>query len=39
MDTIALHDMMGILRPIFANPEICKVIHLAYNKAFDVPDC
>nr|GMC77103.1 protein RRP6-like 3 isoform X2 [Ipomoea batatas] len=31
VDTIALHDMMGILRPIFANPEICKVFHGADN--------
>ncbi|KAM7495211.1 hypothetical protein LguiB_029820 [Lonicera macranthoides] len=27
VDTIALHDVMGILRPVFANPEICKVFH------------
>lgn len=31
IDTIALHDTMGILRPVFADPSICKVIHL-YNK-------
>ncbi|KAG0478990.1 hypothetical protein HPP92_013709 [Vanilla planifolia] len=24
VDTIALHDVMGILRPVFANPFICK---------------
>ncbi|KAG5118879.1 hypothetical protein JHK82_033299 [Glycine max] len=24
VDTIALHDFMGILRPVFANPSICK---------------
>ncbi|XVE91748.1 hypothetical protein REPUB_Repub01dG0038000 [Reevesia pubescens] len=27
VDTIALHDAMGILRPIFADPNICKVFH------------
>lgn len=26
LDTIALHDVMGLLRPVFANPVICKVI-------------
>ncbi|KAG5047577.1 protein RRP6-like 3 isoform X1 [Glycine soja] len=31
VDTIALHDFMGILRPIFANPSICKVFHGADN--------
>jgi hypothetical protein len=25
IDTIALHDEMGILRPVFADPSICKV--------------
>lgn len=30
MDTIALHDVMAILRPVFANPEICKVTLLIY---------
>jgi cobalt/nickel-transporting P-type ATPase D len=25
IDTIALHDVMGILRPVFADPSICKV--------------
>jgi len=25
IDTIALHDVMGMLRPVFANPSICKV--------------
>ncbi|KAJ7981294.1 protein RRP6-like 3 isoform X1 [Quillaja saponaria] len=31
LDTIALHDVMGILRPVFANPSICKVFHGADN--------
>ncbi|MCD7468535.1 hypothetical protein HAX54_006870 [Datura stramonium] len=31
LDTIALHDVMAILRPIFSNPEICKVFHGADN--------
>ncbi|KAL6657959.1 hypothetical protein ACP70R_005739 [Stipagrostis hirtigluma subsp. patula] len=31
IDTIALHDVMGILRPVFANPSICKVLHGADN--------
>ncbi|XP_058729635.1 protein RRP6-like 3 isoform X1 [Vicia villosa] len=31
IDTIALHDSMGILRPVFANPSICKVFHGADN--------
>ncbi|XP_028808369.1 protein RRP6-like 3 isoform X1 [Neltuma alba] len=31
IDTIALHDLMGILRPVFANPIICKVFHGADN--------
>ncbi|XP_054794895.1 protein RRP6-like 3 isoform X1 [Prosopis cineraria] len=31
IDTIALHDLMGILRPVFANPLICKVFHGADN--------
>nr|CAD1819223.1 unnamed protein product [Ananas comosus var. bracteatus] len=26
IDTIALHDVMGILRPVFADPSICKVV-------------
>lgn len=26
MDTIALRDSMGILGPVFADPNICKVI-------------
>jgi hypothetical protein len=30
IDTIALHDVMSILRPVFANPSICKVVHLLY---------
>ncbi|GFP79574.1 exosome complex exonuclease rrp6 [Phtheirospermum japonicum] len=25
VDTIILHDVMGLLRPVFANPGICKV--------------
>ncbi|XP_062106106.1 protein RRP6-like 3 isoform X2 [Humulus lupulus] len=31
IDTIALHDFMGHLRPVFANPSICKVFHGADN--------
>ncbi|KAK6134715.1 hypothetical protein DH2020_031541 [Rehmannia glutinosa] len=31
VDTIALHDVMGLLRPVFANPGICKVFHGADN--------
>ncbi|XP_027346451.1 protein RRP6-like 3 isoform X3 [Abrus precatorius] len=31
IDTIALHDFMGILRPVFSNPTICKVFHGADN--------
>ncbi|XP_060958940.1 protein RRP6-like 3 isoform X3 [Cannabis sativa] len=31
IDTIALHDFMGLLRPVFANPSICKVFHGADN--------
>ncbi|CAH9089268.1 unnamed protein product [Cuscuta europaea] len=31
LDAIALHDMIGILHPIFANPGICKVFHGADN--------
>ncbi|XP_020540579.1 protein RRP6-like 3 isoform X2 [Jatropha curcas] len=31
VDTIALHDAMGILRPVFADPSICKVFHGADN--------
>ncbi|CAN4104784.1 unnamed protein product [Withania somnifera] len=31
VDTIALHDEMEILRPVFANPKICKVFHGADN--------
>ncbi|WJX49922.1 hypothetical protein P8452_36297 [Trifolium repens] len=31
IDTIALHDSMEILRPVFANPSICKVFHGADN--------
>lgn len=25
VDTIALHDSMGAIRPVFADPSICKV--------------
>ncbi|CAF2096165.1 unnamed protein product [Brassica napus] len=31
VDTIALHDAMSILRPVFSNPHICKVFHGADN--------
>ncbi|XP_042399699.1 protein RRP6-like 3 isoform X2 [Zingiber officinale] len=31
IDTIALHDMMATLRPVFANPAIIKVFHGADN--------
>ncbi|CAL5086473.1 unnamed protein product [Urochloa decumbens] len=31
IDTIALHDVMAILRPVFANPSICKIFHGADN--------
>ncbi|KAK9056710.1 hypothetical protein SSX86_024072 [Deinandra increscens subsp. villosa] len=31
VDTIAVHDIMGILGPVFANPDICKVFHGADN--------
>ncbi|KAL9145069.1 hypothetical protein ABFS82_13G015000 [Erythranthe guttata] len=31
VDTIILHDAMGLLRPVFANPGICKVFHGADN--------
>ncbi|KAH9623814.1 hypothetical protein KSS87_012413, partial [Heliosperma pusillum] len=31
VDTIALHDVMDILRPVFANPSILKVFHGADN--------
>ncbi|XP_022727091.1 protein RRP6-like 3 isoform X2 [Durio zibethinus] len=27
VDAIALHDAIGILRPVFADPNICKVFH------------
>lgn len=30
VDTIILHDVMGLLRPIFANPGICKVVLLMF---------
>ncbi|XP_044323457.1 protein RRP6-like 3 isoform X3 [Triticum aestivum] len=31
IDTIALHDVMGILQPVFASPSICKIFHGADN--------
>ncbi|CAN7066976.1 unnamed protein product [Brassica rapa subsp. trilocularis] len=31
VDTVALHDEMALLRPIFTNPKICKVFHGAQN--------
>ncbi|KAK1261149.1 hypothetical protein QJS04_geneDACA018027 [Acorus gramineus] len=31
VDTIALHDEMAVLQPVFANPSICKVFHGAGN--------
>ncbi|KAH6785648.1 hypothetical protein C2S51_038103 [Perilla frutescens var. frutescens] len=31
VDTIILHDVVGLLRPVFANPGICKVFHGAHN--------
>ncbi|KAF5758660.1 putative ribonuclease D [Helianthus annuus] len=31
VDTIAVHDIMGLLGPVFANPNICKVFHGADN--------
>ncbi|KAF3796773.1 RRP6-like 3 protein [Nymphaea thermarum] len=31
VDTIALHDVMNVLRPAFSNPCICKVFHGADN--------
>ncbi|GER53229.1 polynucleotidyl transferase [Striga asiatica] len=31
VDTIALHDVMQLLRPVFADPGICKVFHGADN--------
>ncbi|XP_010276114.1 PREDICTED: protein RRP6-like 3 isoform X2 [Nelumbo nucifera] len=31
VDTIALYDVMSILRPVFSNPSICKVFHGADN--------
>ncbi|XP_023531755.1 protein RRP6-like 3 isoform X1 [Cucurbita pepo subsp. pepo] len=31
VDTIALHDSMSLLRPVFANSHICKVFHGADN--------
>jgi cation-transporting P-type ATPase D len=34
IDTIALHDSMEILRPVFANPSICKVCKLSIALSF-----
>ncbi|XP_059451789.1 protein RRP6-like 3 isoform X2 [Corylus avellana] len=31
VDSIALHDSMGVLRTVFADPSICKVFHGADN--------
>lgn len=31
VDTIALHDVIGVLRPVFADQSICKVFHGADN--------
>ncbi|TVU38885.1 hypothetical protein EJB05_12280, partial [Eragrostis curvula] len=31
IDTIALHDAMGILRPVFADPSIYKIFHGSDN--------
>ncbi|XP_034701394.1 protein RRP6-like 3 isoform X3 [Vitis riparia] len=31
VDTIALHDALDVLQPVFANPSICKVFHGADN--------
>ncbi|CAA7049550.1 unnamed protein product [Microthlaspi erraticum] len=31
VDTIALHDAMSVLRPVFSDPNICKVFHGADN--------
>ncbi|XP_020884168.1 protein RRP6-like 3 isoform X2 [Arabidopsis lyrata subsp. lyrata] len=31
VDTIVLHDAMSILRPVFSEPNICKVFHGADN--------
>lgn len=31
MDTIALHDHMHLLRPVFADPATLKVLHGAQN--------
>ncbi|GJU02904.1 RRP6-like protein 3 isoform X1 [Tanacetum coccineum] len=33
VDTIALHDVMGILGPVFANPNICKVFLVKSEKS------
>lgn len=31
VDTIALHDAMSVIRPVFADPSICKVFHGSDN--------
>lgn len=31
IDAVALHDSMGVLRPVFADPSVCKVFHGADN--------
>ncbi|KAM0943790.1 putative ribonuclease D [Dioscorea sansibarensis] len=31
VDTISLHDVIGVLRPVFADQSICKVFHGADN--------
>lgn len=36
MDTIALHDLMGVLRPVFADPSICKVFKLCICELQDL---
>lgn len=32
VDTIALHDTLDVLQPVFANPSICKVICVLHIK-------
>jgi hypothetical protein len=34
IDTVALHDSMEILRPVFADPSICKVCNLSLSCFF-----
>ncbi|KAL0362378.1 UNVERIFIED_CONTAM: protein RRP6-like 3 [Sesamum calycinum] len=31
VDTIILHDVMGLLRPLFADPGICKIVMTYYG--------